>query len=104
MEVKNKVIIGLVILIVCVIYLNVITGKVIEVSKNKDCTDTDSRDYSTKGETQSRGNIETNLRVDACHTSIEVIEYYCDNNNLVKSEIIDCTKIGKTKCELGKCI
>jgi len=104
METKDKVITGLVILIISVVYLNVITGRVIEVSKNRDCMDIDGKNYLIKGETQSRGNVETKQRVDACHTSTEAIEYYCDDNNLVKSEIINCASIGKTECQLGRCI
>ena len=104
MDTKNKVIVGLVILIISAVFMNVINGKVTEVVKNKECTDDDGNDYFTKGDTQSRGNVETKLRVDSCHTSTEIIEYYCDSENLVKSEIKDCTNLGAAKCELGKCI
>lgn len=104
METKDKIILGLVILIVSFAYMNVITGNVSEVVKNRECIDDDGNDYFTKGDTQSRGNVETKLRVDSCHTNTEVIEYYCSNENLVESEIKDCTSLGAVKCELGKCV
>lgn len=103
METKDKIILALVILIVFV-SLNVITGNITEVVKNSECIDNDLHDYFTKGDTQSRGNVETKLRVDSCHTNTEVIEYYCSNENLVESEIKDCTSLGATKCELGRCV
>ena len=103
MEAKNKVIVGLSILIIGFLFIN-ITGHVTEVAKNRECIDDDLHDYFTKGETQSRGNVETKLRVDSCHTATEVIEYYCSSDNLVKSEIKDCVSLGAAKCELGKCV
>lgn len=103
METKNKVIVALAILIVGFLFIN-ITSHVTEVAKNRECTDNDGNDYFTKGDTQSRGNVETKLRVDSCHTDTEVIEYYCSSDNFVKSEIKDCINLGASRCELGKCV
>ncbi|MBD3303895.1 hypothetical protein GF343_02025 [Candidatus Woesearchaeota archaeon] len=75
-----------------------------------DCTDTDGgKNYAEKGETKIISGKEdicilspsAEVRQD---TSAHLKEYYCDHDDQIKSEIIECTREGFEKCEMGKCV
>lgn len=75
-----------------------------------ECTDTDGgRNYAEKGETKIISGKEdiciispsAEVRQD---TSEYLKEYYCDKNDQIKSEIIECSREGFEKCEMGKCV
>jgi len=77
---------------------------------NAECTDTDGgRNYGEKGDTKIVSGKE-----DICvlSPSAEVRqdispylkEYYCDNNDQIDYEIIECIREGFEKCEMGKCV
>lgn len=75
-----------------------------------ECTDTDGgKNYAEKGSTKIISGKEdicilgpnAEVRQD---TSAHLKEYYCDKNEQIKSEIIECTREGFEKCELGKCV
>jgi hypothetical protein len=75
-----------------------------------ECKDTDGgRNYAEKGETKIISGKEdiciispsAEVRQD---TSAYLKEYYCDNNDQIKSEIIECSREGFEKCDMGKCV
>ena len=75
-----------------------------------ECIDTDGgKNYAEKGKTKIVSGKEdicilspsAEVRQD---TSPYMKEYYCDKDDQIKSEIIECIREGFEKCEMGKCV
>ncbi|MBW3001560.1 hypothetical protein KY338_00180 [Candidatus Woesearchaeota archaeon] len=74
------------------------------------CTDSDGgKNYAEKGDTKIISGKEDICILDPDaevrqDTSPYLKEYYCDKNDQIKYEIVECIREGFEKCDMGKCV